>query len=72
MSLQTLNYYGYINVDHSTIQKDVTDLFDLNKDGKVDSEDGQIGLEKVMEVLQYNLPAGGGFAAGFYGGIRTG
>ena len=72
MGLQTLSYYGYVNVDHVKIQSDFEKALDLNKDGKVDKDDAKIASDKVMEVLQYNLPAGSGFGAGFLAGIRTG
>jgi len=71
MCLQTLNYNGYIQVDHSTIRRDMEDFFDLNEDGKVDQEDGKMAYGKLMKVLTFNLPAGSGFAAGFVGGIRA-
>jgi uncharacterized membrane protein (Fun14 family) len=72
MSLQTLSYYGYVKVDHGQIRKDVENLLDLNQDGKVDRSDGELAYDKLMSVLQFNLPGGSGFAAGFVGGIRSG
>jgi uncharacterized membrane protein (Fun14 family) len=72
MSLQTLSYYGYVKVDHGQIRKDVESLLDLNQDGKVDRSDGELAYDKLMSVLQFNLPGGSGFAAGFVGGIRSG
>jgi len=72
IALQTLNYYGYVKVDHGQIQKDFNDLMDLNDDGKVDKEDAALAYNKILKVLEFNLPAGGGFAAGFAGGLRTG
>lgn len=72
ISLQTLNYYGYVKVDHGQLERDFNDMLDLNKDGKVDAEDGKIVFNKIMKVLEFNLPAGGGFAAGFVGGLRSG
>jgi uncharacterized membrane protein (Fun14 family) len=72
VTLQTLSYQGYIKVDHVQIKKDVESYFDLNKDGKVDGKDTAAMSKKVMEVLQFNMPAGGGFAAGFVGGLRAG
>lgn len=45
---------------------------DLNKDGNVDKKDMEQASTKVMEVLQFNMPAGGGFVAGFVGGVRSG
>jgi uncharacterized membrane protein (Fun14 family) len=72
MSLQTMSYYGYIKVDHVAIRKDVENMMDLNKDGKVNVQDGKIAQEKVLEILQFGLPGGGGFVAGFVSGIRSG
>lgn len=72
MSLQTLSYYGYVKVDHGQIRKDVESLLDLNQDGTVDRSDGELAYDKLMSVLQFNLPGGSGFAAGFVGGIRSG
>lgn len=71
MSLQTLSYYGYVKVDHVAIKKDFENYLDFNSDGKIDKEDGKIAKNKVLEVLQYNMPAGGGFVAGFVGGLRN-
>ena len=72
MSLQALSYYGYVKVDHSQLQRDFNDMLDLNQDGKVDAEDGKVIYNKLLEVLEFNLPSGSGFAAGFVGGVRMG
>ena len=72
MGLQTLQYYGYIHVDHGKLQADFEKALDLNKDGKVDREDAMIAHGELMKVLQYNLPAGGGFGGGFLAGVRSG
>lgn len=72
MSLQTLSYYGYVKVDHGQIRKDVENLLDLNDDGRIDAKDGEIAYNQIMKVLQFNLPGGSGFAAGFVGGLRSG
>ena len=72
VALQTLQYSGYIQVDHRKLQKDVEAVFDLDKDGSVDKDDIQMGYSKILSILQYNLPAGGGFGAGFLGGLRSG
>lgn len=72
MSLQTMAYYGYIKIDHDRFEQDFNRQFDLNKDGKVDKEDAGIAYNKVMEILQYSLPAGGGFGGGFIAGVRSG
>jgi hypothetical protein len=63
---------GYVKVDHGRLKEDMERLLDLNSDGKVDKDDVDLGYKKVMKVLAFNLPAGGGFGAGFMGGLRTG
>jgi uncharacterized membrane protein (Fun14 family) len=72
MTLQTLSYSGYITIDHDRMKKEVENWMDLNKDGKVDADDSKLAINKVLRVLEYNMPGGGGFAAGFIGGIRSG
>jgi uncharacterized membrane protein (Fun14 family) len=72
MCLQTLAYNGYVQVNHTKIQKSVENFFDLNKDGKIDESDGAEAYKRVLGVLQFNLPAGSGFGAGFIGGVRSG
>lgn len=72
MTLQTLAYQGYIQVDHVRIRHDLESYFDLNRDGKINHEDRALATKKVMDVLQFNLPAGSGFTAGFIGGLRSG
>ena len=65
ISLQTLSFYGYVKVDHGQMQKDFNDLLDFNKDGSIDRADGEVAYNKLLKVLQFNLPAGGGFAVEF-------
>lgn len=72
ITLQTLAYNGYIEVNHARIQESVEKLLDMNQDGKIDQEDATVAYQKVLKVLQFNLPAGSGFAAGFLGGVRSG
>ena len=59
-------------MDHVKIQEHVRNALDLNDDGSVDGKDRAIALDKLMEILQFNLPAGSGFTAGFVGGLRSG
>ena len=72
VGMQTLSYYGYIQVDHKQLEQDIKNSLDFNKDGKIDADDGKIAMEKSLKVLQFNLPSTGGFAAGFVGGLRSG
>jgi len=70
IALQSLSYNGYMNVNYGKIQKDVENIMDLNKDGKVDEKDAKVAYDKLHTVLSYNMPTGGGFSAGLILGLR--
>ena len=72
VALQSLAYAGYIEINHSALKEDVERALDLNKDGKIDGDDADILYNQVMEVLQFNMTGGSGFAAGFLGGFKSG
>jgi uncharacterized membrane protein (Fun14 family) len=71
LSLQTLSYYGYIDIQHDKFKATVENAFDVNKDGKVDKSDMQQYSDKLMVVLTYNMPSGAGFVGGFLGGMKS-
>lgn len=54
VTLQTLQYYGYIEISHDKFKSKVEDALDLNKDGKVDKSDVQASFDRLMGVLTYN------------------
>mmetsp|Transcript_3316 Transcript_3316/g.5524 ORF Transcript_3316/g.5524 Transcript_3316/m.5524 type:complete len:201 (-) Transcript_3316:156-758(-) len=68
--VQAMSYNGYINVNYGGIQKDIENLLDLNKDGKVDAKDVEHGMNKIQDMLEYNMPSGGGFTTGLILGLR--
>ncbi|GKZ00520.1 hypothetical protein MPSEU_001004400 [Mayamaea pseudoterrestris] len=70
ITLQTLAYNGYIEVNHTKIQETIEKYMDLNQDGRIDQHDASAAYRKMLKVLEFNLPAGSGFAAGFFGGVR--
>mmetsp|Transcript_7854 Transcript_7854/g.11535 ORF Transcript_7854/g.11535 Transcript_7854/m.11535 type:complete len:205 (+) Transcript_7854:92-706(+) len=72
ITLQSLAYAGYIEVDHGKVKKDVEHLMDLNNDGRIDGKDVDQVVHKIREVLEFNMTGGTGFAAGFFGGLRSG
>ena len=72
VTLQSLSYAGYIEVDHGKLKKEVENVLDLNNDGKLDDQDASSAYNKIMEVLQFNMSGGSGFVAGFVGGLRSG
>eukprot|EP00593_Proboscia_inermis_P011100 CAMPEP_0171302934 /NCGR_PEP_ID=MMETSP0816-20121228/12413_1 /TAXON_ID=420281 /ORGANISM="Proboscia inermis, Strain CCAP1064/1" /LENGTH=228 /DNA_ID=CAMNT_0011781809 /DNA_START=12 /DNA_END=698 /DNA_ORIENTATION=+ len=69
--LQGLAYAGYIHVDFDKMNKDFSKALDMNEDGVVDELDIRKGYGKIMDVLEFNVPAGSGFGAGFLMGLRT-
>ena len=68
--LQTLSYYGYIDIQHDKFKATVENTLDVNKDGKVDKSDLQKYFDKLTVVLTYNMPSGAGFVGGFLGGMK--
>ncbi|OQR99714.1 hypothetical protein ACHHYP_04872 [Achlya hypogyna] len=72
MAMQTASYYGYLDVNYKKLERDITDMLDFNKDGKFDSKDIEAMYKKMMNVLEFSLPAGSGYAAGFLIGFRSG
>ncbi|CAM9998719.1 unnamed protein product [Ectocarpus sp. 12 AP-2014] len=71
-SLQLLSYMGYIELDYTKIEDEVMNSLDLDKNGKVDTDDLQELWNRAMKVLSYNLPTGSGFVAGALLGARMG
>ncbi|CAK9043619.1 unnamed protein product [Durusdinium trenchii] len=70
---QALAYQGYVTVNWSKVEKDLTEVLDVNKDGKLDAGDVNEGYTKVLKVLQSNTAGlSGGFAGGFLLGVRLG
>merc|ERR1719343_1388576 len=46
---QGLSYTGYINVNYERLHKDISDMMDVNDDGKVDEQDVKIMYENVWD-----------------------
>lgn len=83
LALQTLAYYGYIDVHHEKLQKQVEGILDRNNDGVVDADDLKAVLLDAKRVAGFGLEndegnnkkliaSGGGFGMGFWGGLRSG
>ena len=70
VGLQTASYYGYIEIDWLSVQKEVTDLVDINGDGKIDTEDLHLWWHGFKDFVTYAMPSSSGFAAGFVMGMR--
>jgi FUN14 domain-containing protein 1 len=72
LGLQGLQYGGYIKIDYSKVQAEVTKKLDVDGDGKLTSKDALAIWGKVKNVLSDQLPGAGGFSAGFALGIYYG
>ena len=70
--LQTLQYLGYIQINHKKVISDVEKVLDANGDGKIDEKDALLVWDKVKEVLAFGLPNAAGFASGFSLGVYYG
>ncbi|GAB9470242.1 Fun14 domain-containing protein 1 [Globisporangium polare] len=70
--MQCASYSGYIDVNYKKLERDLMDFLDINKDGKFDSQDVDTVYKQVMQVLEFSLPAGSGYALGFLIGFRSG
>ncbi|KAL4134153.1 hypothetical protein PRIC2_004464 [Phytophthora ramorum] len=70
--LQCASYSGYVDVNYQKLERDVKNYLDINKDGVFDTKDLDSMYQSTMKVLEFSLPAGSGFAAGFVLGFRSG
>lgn len=68
--VQVLSYNGYMLVNYDRVKKDVEEVLDLNKDGVLDGKDAEVAINKLTDVLTYNMPASGGFTAGLFLGLK--
>ena len=72
IGLQTLSYFGFINIDYGKIKGEVEKKLDVTGDGKFDSSDLLAIWGEVKKVLTYNLPSCGGFSFCFALGLYYG
>ncbi|CCI48594.1 unnamed protein product [Albugo candida] len=70
--LQCASYSGYVDVNYKKMERDMMQMLDLNKDGQFDAKDINEIYQLILRTLQFNLPAGSGFAIGFAVGFRSG
>jgi uncharacterized membrane protein (Fun14 family) len=70
MGLQYASYNGYIEVDYAGVEKDLAKRLTNGKHKVMDGNAAKEQWDKVMDVVGYNMPAGGGFTAGVVMGLR--
>lgn len=68
--LQGLSYMGFIKVDWLKVEREYVKRMDRNNDGKVGHEDLQVLWREMVDVLAFNLPAGGAFTGGLLYGLN--
>ncbi|TDH66485.1 hypothetical protein CCR75_006242 [Bremia lactucae] len=66
--LQCASYSGYVHVDYQKMEHDVKKYLNRHKD---ETKDYDSIFTSLMEVLEFNLPAGSGFAIGWIVGFRA-
>lgn len=54
-SLQVLSYLGYVQLDYSKIEGEVMGALDIDKNGKVDTDDMKELYDRAMKVGKYIL-----------------
>jgi len=67
--LQSMAYSGYIQVDWKKIESGYKTLLDVDADGEVTTNDITRAMDKIKNVLMWNLPSGAGFTGGLYYGM---
>lgn len=64
IAIQVLAYYGVLEVHWETVQTGAEKIWE--------GQDGLTLADRAWHVINYNLPFGGGFLAGFLLGFRKG
>lgn len=72
ISLQSLQYLGYININYKQVNDAVINTMDVDGDGTITKEDFKIIYNKFKSIILFNLPSAGGFSAGFTFGLFYG
>lgn len=70
---QSLAYLEYVTVNWPKVNKDLTQLFDMNKDGVIDDKDFGEAQTLAIKVLKTNPEyVSGSFSAGLLYGMKRG
>jgi|LauGreSBDMM110SN_4_FD.fasta_scaffold260580_1 uncharacterized membrane protein (Fun14 family) len=70
ITMQTLAYHGFMQIDYHKIEKEVSNAVDLNRDGRIDADDLGLAYENIKTIIEYNMPTTAGFGTGLLLGIR--
>lgn len=69
ITLQGLQYYGYISVDWRKVERELTAFLYSDSDGKLTAKDVQSYWQKTTDVLAFGVPGGAGFSLGLACGV---
>jgi uncharacterized membrane protein (Fun14 family) len=70
IALQTLSYFGYVQIQWKRISNDVQSAVDQDGDGKITATDLKILLDRFLNLMTNGLPNAAGFTTGFYVGVK--
>ena len=72
IGLQVAVSTGYIDVDWTKVKDDAIKKADIDKDGKLTSNDAKEYWKKLKALLTNKIPGSAGFGLGFMYGVRYG
>ena len=66
-----LSKAGYVTINYTKVERDLLNLLDFNKDGKLDQADYVFASKKMVDLLAgHGVSSSAGFAAGFVVGLQ--
>lgn len=68
--LQTLSYYGFIQINWRLIKEKTEKALDADGDGKFDMNDVKVYAKKLFGFLKSGIPDTVGFGTGLYLGLQ--
>lgn len=70
--IQSLSYFGYININYTKVSKDALRVLDADGDGKLTPKDVVFAWNNLKEILGTSLPSVASFSSGFLLGAYLG
>ena len=72
VGLQLATGLGYIEVHWDKMVDHAKLTMDVNKDGKLNTDDAKEWWKRLKKILVHKIPSSGGFSVGFLYGVRYG
>ena len=70
--IQTLQHYGYIDINFNELNDKAINLLDADGDGKLTMSDVQVYLNRALDVFAKNMPSATAFSSGLSLGLFWG